>query len=99
MDIPHSWANVVVTHYPQGSGASHTCDPGAQTLVTYMTSVHSRFSDMGPSTVRACSGAASEVATSALACLPCFSFFCRAQKLPPMKRPAEMRKKLDMQKT
>lgn len=72
-------------------------DLRAQTLVTYMVSVHSRFSELsGPSPARACSGAASLAAASPMVCEACLSFFRRAQKLPPMKRAAERRKKLDM---
>lgn len=72
-------------------------DPGAQTLVTYMISRRGCF--LGPSVsppARPCSLVASGRASSVSALWRCLSFFPRAQKLPPMKRAAEMRKKLDM---
>ena len=92
-----SWAEAGLADFRAQKLVTQVSDPRAQTLVTYMISTRSRFS--GPSmssAVRPCSRAASGTAPLASAHGPCRSFLPRTQKLPPMKRAAEMRKKLDM---
>ena len=92
-----SWAEAGLADFRARKLLTQVSDPGAQTLVTYMISAHSRFSGLPvSSTARRCSGAAAGTAPSASARGPCRSFLPRTQKLPPMKRAAEMRKKLDM---
>lgn len=84
-------------HHIPGLQQWSLMDLRAQTLVTYMTSVYSCFLEpRESSTMRPCSEGTSVMAPSASAGLPGLSFFCRAQKLPPMKRAADIGKKLDM---
>lgn len=82
-----------------GHGSDHL-ELLAQTLVTCMTSRFGCFLALLLSSgMRFCSGGATGRAPSVSARRHCCSFFCRAQKPPPMKSAPETRKKLDMQKT